>query len=244
MNPTYYFISDLHLGEFSTDTNRTTYRKIESFLRSLYDRPCELFILGDFFDFYFEYRSAIPKQCVRGLRFFYALAEHGVRVHYLNGNHDAWTADFMSREFNIRIYPRDTHVVLNDQKILLSHGDGHSNLDPGYRFIKSILRNRVATYLYRWLHPDIGIPLATHLAHASKQRDRYYEKYVGDESFLPWLETEFAGGTDIVMMGHHHLPQIRSFPAGKLYINLGDWIRHFTYAVLDHKGVRLEQWKE
>lgn len=241
---TCYFISDLHLGNPISETQKMTYREIESFFDTIASADTELFILGDFFDFYFEYRTSLPKQCVRGLRLFYHLAHSGVDIHFLEGNHDAWTGDFLSLEFGAHVHKQDVRVVRHGRRLLLSHGDGRSQLDRRYRRIRRILRHPVNRFLYRWLHPDLGVPLANRLSHASKQRDRYYEKYIGDESFFPWLEEEFANGTDIVMMGHHHIPQERTFPNRKLYINLGDWIQHFTYAKADANGVRLERWKQ
>ncbi len=240
---TCYFISDLHLGEPTSEIQKTTYREIESFFDAIAAPDAELFILGDFFDFYFEYRTAVPKQCIRGLRFFYHLSSAGVNVHFFAGNHDAWIGDFLSSEFGAHIHDNEARLVRHGLRFYLSHGDGRSRLDRRYRRVRKILRNPINRFLYRWLHPDIGVPLANRLSHASKQRDRYYEKYIGDESFFPWLEKEFANGTDVIMMGHHHIPQERVFPNQKLYINLGDWIRHFTYAKADADGVRLERWK-
>lgn len=239
-----YFVSDLHLGMSDSDGSRETIRRFGLFVRAIGARARSLFIVGDYFDFYFAYRTVIPKQCVRGLAWLYDLADAGVELHYICGNHDAWADEFLTSELGVRLYERECRTRLWDRNVLLIHGDGVSERDRSYRRVRTILRHPINRFLYRWLHPDLGVRLANRWSNASKNRDRYYEKYVGDESFFPWLQGEFQNGTDAILMGHHHIPQMKTFESGKWYINLGDWIHHHTYATLDEQGWQLHAWTE
>lgn len=236
-----YFISDVHLG--TTDTKAEDHKRF--MLRSFFDHiqkdAYALYILGDYFDFWFEYTHVIPKQCVPGVHWLMQLAEHGVSIHYLSGNHDHWIQDFFRKEIGITVYPASCTVEINGKKVFLHHGDGISELDKNYRKMKTILRNRMSIFLYRWLHPDIGIPLANKMSQASKNRDREYQKYVNDRSITAFLHRTFGDDVDIIILGHHHQPKEELFE-NKKYINLGDWINHFTYAEFSGDTVLLKKW--
>lgn len=236
-----YFISDVHLGTSDTMAEQIKQRMLKSFFEHIQKDACDLYILGDYFDFWFEYKHVIPKQCIAGVHWLMELVDRGVSVHYLSGNHDHWIHDFFEKQIGITIYPASCTVELNKKKIYLYHGDGISDLDKNYRIMKAFLRNRVNIFLYRWLHPDIGIPLGNKMSHISKDKDRDYQKYVNDPSIGKFLKQKFNSGIDIVIMGHHHQPKEEFFEEKK-YINLGDWIHHFTYAEFADNTITLKRW--
>ncbi|MBL7995268.1 UDP-2,3-diacylglucosamine diphosphatase [bacterium] len=236
-----YFISDVHLGASDTRMEQTKHRVLKSFFDYIQNDASELYILGDYFDFWFEYKHAIPKQCVSGVHLLMQLIDHGVSIHYLSGNHDHWVQEFFEKNLGITVYPASCTVELDKKQIFLCHGDGLSDLDKSYRIMKVILRNKLNVQLYRWLHPDLGIPLANTMSRISRNQDRDYKKYINDPSIHAFLQKKFSEGVDIIIMGHHHQPKEEHFE-GKKYINLGDWIHHFTYGEWSHDTVLLKKW--
>ena len=236
-----YFISDVHLGTSDNGSERLKRHMLQTFFEHLQKDAAKLYILGDFFDFWFEYKHAIPKQCIEGVHWLMRLIDCGVSIHYLSGNHDHWIQDFFERQMGISTYPESCKIEVDGKKIFLYHGDGISSLDKSYRVIKAILRNKFNISLYRWLHPDVGIPLANTLSRLSKEKDRDFQKYVNDPSIDIFLREKFMDDIDIIIMGHHHQPKEELFQ-DKKYINLGDWIHHFTYGEFSDNTVTLKTW--
>lgn len=241
MSEKIFFISDSHLVSPSDAEEKNKYTRLNSFFAMVAQQKATLYILGDYFDFFYEYRTVIPKQCIHGLFLLQKLKEAGIAIHYITGNHDHWMDDFLKEAMDIHVYHHPLSIELGPKKILLLHGDGLSDLDRSYRWMRRILRHPVNRFLFRWLHPDAGVVLANRLSHASKQHDKNYEKYVNDRSFYDFIEKKFLEGYDAVLMGHHHLPK-EEIIHGKVYINLGDWIRHSSYAEWHDEHLSLKHW--
>jgi UDP-2,3-diacylglucosamine hydrolase len=246
--PKYYFISDVHLG-FGRD--RDADRRREDILLSVLEKikleaeagvAQALFIVGDLFDSWFEYRQVIPKRHVRTLA---ALAEirEIIPVDYLMGNHDFGHRKYFAEELHIPIHPGDIERELLGKRFYIAHGDGKALNDTGYLILRSILRNRFLLWLYSWIHPDIGIWIAEKMSSGSRaytdERERlqkqdglriFAEKKIREEHF------------DYVIMGHRHKPEEADFDGGK-YINLGDWLKSYTYGVFDESGFHIEKAK-
>jgi UDP-2,3-diacylglucosamine hydrolase len=237
-----FFISDLHLREADTAGVKQTYAMLQSFFLKVRQEARTLYIVGDYFDFWFDYKHVIPAQCLMGLHRLMEVREAGVDIHYLTGNHDHWAGLSFEKHLNVTLHHEPIWVTIGRKKVLLIHGDGISDLDKKYRLMKKVLRNRFNIFLFRWLHPDLGIALANALSHASKRRDRNYEKYIGDRSVDSFFQKQFDEGADIIVMGHHHLPDEKYF-GGKKYVNLGDWISHFTYGEWEQDTVVLKKWE-
>jgi UDP-2,3-diacylglucosamine hydrolase len=236
-----FFISDVHLHETSLPMEEQKYKMLQSFFAAVQQEAHTLYIVGDYFDFWFDYRHVIPKQSLRGTHLLMNLREAGVDIHYLTGNHDHWAGSFFENDLKIAMHHEPLTITLGEKKIFLIHGDGVSDLDRRYRLVRKILRNRFNIFLFRWLHPDLGVALANTLSRLSKHQDREYKKYVGDQSTEKFFQSKFDQGADIIIMGHHHLPEERLF-GEKKYINLGDWISHFTYAEWENSTVVLKKW--
>lgn len=235
-----YFISDVHLGLTSKEQERKKEDELLSFLRSILPTSEALFIAGDLFDFWFEYRTVIPKGFHRTLTALQEFTDRGIPVHYLAGNHDYWMGDFFQSELGFQVYfvPFDTTV--QGKRIHVHHGDGLAKNDLGYRLIKPVLRSKLSIALYRWLHPDIGVRLARGSSRSS--REYTSDKDFGEDAgMIKYATARIAGGADIVVMGHRHQPLFKTIQHGT-YINLGDWITHRTYGELSGGMMTLKTW--
>jgi len=215
-------------------------RKLLSFLDYVAAAGEKLFIVGDLFDFWFEYRSVIPRGYTRVLCALSQLAELDKELHYIAGNHDFWMRDFLAKELRFQIHMEPLAIDIRGKRFFIHHGDGISRKDRGYRILKRVFRNRINIFLYSLLHPDLGIPLAKWVSSLSRQ----YTEHKGvpdDTDYLQLAVQKFQEGFDFVVMGHLHMPNYQVI-GEKVYVNLGDWIDHFTYAVFDGVEMRLLQW--
>jgi len=233
-------MSDAHLGVGPRAEERVKEDRLLRFLDAVAADGSDLFILGDLFDAWFEYRLVMPKGYHRLLTKLESLTRSGIRVHYLVGNHDCWIRDYFRDELGIVTHAGPFSTEINGRRIYMHHGDGLALNDAGYRILKKILRNPVAVWMYSWLHPDIGI----RLAHSSSKTSRKYTsgKHYGEADGM----TRFAGerireGFDYVIMGHRHIPSVQTIGNGT-YVNLGDWITHNSYAVMNGSALELKNW--
>lgn len=230
-----YFISDAHLGD---DEGRE--RKLISFLDGI--KGCELlYILGDLFDFWFEYRTVIPRQYIRTVCKLLDLVQSGTKIVYLAGNHDFWLGDFLSSQVGIQVELGPLRVEHQGLRLYLSHGDGISKGETGYRFLKRMLRNPFNIALFRLLHPDLAFSLAKGISRLSRgSTQRRGEMLLKDyEEFASGF---IQGGVDAVILAHIHWPLYKKL-AGGIYINLGDWITHYTFGKLEDGILTLERWR-
>lgn len=233
-----YFFSDAHIGEADKEKEKIKLEKVFAFLDVVKNDGEKLFILGDLFEFWFEYRHAIPKEHLRVVFRLAALVDSGIEVHYISGNHDFWLGEFLSREAGIVIHRDCLETVEQNKKLFMIHGDGLSPSDRGYRVLKKILRNRVNIWLYRKVPADWGIPLAKFVAGLSRSRtsDRAM-KFLKD--YDKYATGKLSGGYDAVIIGHVHKPVLREFDSGT-YLNTGDFIDHFSYGRMENGRLTLE----
>lgn len=238
-----YFISDIHLGLLNRDKDRIREDILINFLEIL-KKDCKvLYILGDLFDYWFEYKLVVPKYFYRVLSKLKELTDSGVLVEYLMGNHDFGHLDFFSKELGINVQRSDIEVRINDKLFYLSHGDGKEPKDYGYLFLKKILRNGLANQLYRFIHPDIGIRLARTSSRTSRG---YSDKKLSFETdgLEEFAKSKIELGFDYVVMGHRHRLINKPIATG-YYINLGDWINGEPhYGFFDGKEFKLIPVKE
>jgi len=235
-----YFLSDAHLGADPREQESAREAKLHDFLTDVSRRASALFVIGDLFDFWFEYSTAIPRRHFATLAALRDLRRSGVEIHYLNGNHDFWLGPFLSRELGLITHSGAVALELQGRAIWLHHGDGLVGGDLGYRVLKRVVRHPASIRLYQLLHPDLGFPLARYFSHLSRgSRDR--RKLDGDRLWRDIAEPRFAEGFDTVMVGHfHHVYERRD--GRRAFFVLGDWIEHFTYVVLENGELRLEVW--
>jgi UDP-2,3-diacylglucosamine hydrolase len=227
------FFSDVHLGYGSKTTDVARENLLLDFLGMIHESTHHLFIVGDLFDFWFDYGTVIPKHHFRTLAALKRLQEHGIQITYLMGNHDFGHNSFFTEEMGITVERGDVEVTINGVRIYVAHGDGKAKNDMGYLILRSILRNRFAQWAYRLLHPDVGIWLASRTSHRS--RDYTTTKEYGTEDGLQeFAATKIAEGFEYVVMGHRHQVKYHRVGSG-VYVNLGHWIdlnphyARFTY---------------
>jgi len=240
LKDSYYFISDVHLGLEDKNKEKLKEKILLTFLDEVKKNAVELFIIGDLFDYWIEYREVVPKGYYKIFAKFSELIDEGIKITYLAGNHDFWRGKYFKDEFGIEISDKPIERQINGKKFFLHHGDGLAYNDTGYKILKKILRSKVNQFLYSLVHPDIGIKLAKKSSHSS----RFYtsaKDYSKNDGIKDYGIEKIKEGFDYAIMGHRHRPQIIS-PSGfegKFYINLGDWIFNFTYAVFRNENIEL-----
>ncbi len=240
-----YFLSDFHLGAPNHAQSLVREKKIVSFLEEISNDAAEIFIVGDLFDFWFEYRSVVPKGYVRILGKIAELTDRGIPVHFFTGNHDMWMSGYFENELNVQVYQNPKVFSYNNKKFYIGHGDGLGPGDYGYKFIKRIFRNPICAFLFGLIPPHFGIGLANYFSKTSRaSTGESDEKFLGEQG--EWLITYCkdilkAEAFDYFIFGHRHLPIDFSLSAESKYINLGDWIKYDSYAVFDGSELTLKQ---
>lgn len=253
-----YFFSDVHLGLGSAASNRDREAALLRFLAKVREeRPEALYIVGDLFDYWFEYRTVIPRGFSRTIGALAALVDAGVRVEYLVGNHDFGHRDFFEREIGISVHFDDIERTIAGRRCYLAHGDGKAFNDTGYAILKRVLRARVSNALFRLIHPDLGIGLAAFASRRS--RDHTAQKNYGagrggagsggaderageTDGLAAFARRKIEEGVQLVVMGHSHRPLRLDLPGGT-YINLGTWLRDRSYLVLTEEDMELRQFE-
>lgn len=239
-----YFFSDVHLGLGSRESNIDREEALLRFLTMVREERAEaLYIVGDLFDYWFEYRTVIPRGFTRTLGAIAAVVDAGVQVEYLIGNHDFGHRDFFEKELGVRVHHDDIERTIAGRRCYLSHGDGKAFNDTGYLILKKVLRNRVSNALFRFLHPDIGIGAASYASRRSRdytaQKNYDGEKPGESDGLYAFAEKKIMQeGFDLVVMGHSHRPRRVDLPGGT-YINLGTWLNDRSYLILDEERMEL-----
>jgi UDP-2,3-diacylglucosamine hydrolase len=233
-----YFASDFHLGVPDQEASLKRERKILRWIKSIEDEAEAIFLVGDTFDFWFEYKTVIPKGFVRLLGKLAELSDKGIAVHLFVGNHDIWMFDYFTNELGISVHHQPLEMELKGKKFFITHGDGLGPGDYGYKRLRKIFTNRFCQWLFRWIHPDIGIRLANYSSAKSRNAQTEPELFLGSDK--EWLliysnyKLKQKPETDYFIYGHRHLPlDVLLDNKKSRYINLGDWINHFTYAEFD-----------
>lgn len=247
-NKNIYFLSDFHLGAPNREESLLREKKIVSFFKSIENSAAEIFILGDIFDFWFEYKDVVPKGYTRLLGKLAEITDNGTPVHLFIGNHDMWMKDYFQTELNIQVYFEPKEFERNGKKFLIGHGDGLGPGDEGYKFLKKVFRNKLCQWAFGALHPSWGIGLANYFSRKSRAKTGHADsKWLGDDKeWLAVYAKEYLQQKhiDYFMFGHRHYPVIVALTNNSQYINLGDWITNFTYAVFDGTEMQLKKWKE
>jgi len=241
-----YFASDFHLGFPDKLTSLEREKRIVKWLDSIFDDCAELFIVGDIFDFWFEYKQVVPKGFVRFIAKIASFTDAGIPVHIFHGNHDLWQFGYFEQELGVKVYAKPIIREIQNKRFYIGHGDG---LGPGqikFKFILWIYRNPLCQKLFGILHPRIGISLANWLSYRSKAKtfDGNF-KFLGEEEFLikhARLVLE-KDNIDYFIFGHRHLPQIYELSAKSKYVNLGDWIEYNSYVVYDGDHLQLQKFE-
>ncbi len=242
-----YFLSDFHLGAPNEVESRKREDRLVRFLQDARKDAGVIFIVGDIFDFWFEYKTVVPKGFVRILGTLAQMADEGIQLHIFTGNHDLWMQDYLSKELNAKLYFEPQQFTIQNKQFLIGHGDGLGPGDNGYKRLKKIFTNPICQWLFRWLHPDAGIQLANYFSRKSRAKTgNTDELFLGEDKEWLILYTKEKAKTmavDYFIFGHRHYAIDLRLNEKSRYINLGDWIRLNTYAVFDGKDVQLLTWE-
>lgn len=230
---TVYFMSDAHLSFGNSSVEELIVR----FFNKIKGEASHLYILGDLFDFWFEYKHAIPASYLKTLAGLLDLKKSGTQVIYLPGNHDFWLGNYLERQVGIKLVNEYLNVVHHGKKIHLFHGDGLARSDYGYRLLKKVFRFKPNIWLYKLLPVDVAYKMALRTSGVSR---RYTSGKKNDlQGYYDYAAARIKSGFDAVIIGHTHIPEIKKIDSG-LYINTGDWIEHFSYVVLREGEFKLQ----
>jgi UDP-2,3-diacylglucosamine hydrolase len=236
------FISDIHLGESFPEREKIKKQKLHSFLEMASEKADQLFVVGDLFDFWFEYKHAVPKGHLNIILKLAQLKQEGIELSYITGNHDFWLGDFLSDEVGFNIYRDQVDIELEGKRVHIIHGDGLAKNDRAYRIMKKIFRNRFNIFLYRLLPPDIGIPFAKFISGKSRGHTQKRPKESFLHEYRKYARLKLEDGFDAVIMAHTHVPEEISFEKG-IYLNTGDWVENFTYVEYSEGRFELKKWQ-
>jgi UDP-2,3-diacylglucosamine hydrolase len=232
-----YFASDFHLGAPDHEHSIKREEIIVKWLSDVSEDATEIFLLGDIFDFWFEYNNVIPKGFSRLLGKLAEISDKGIKLHIFTGNHDLWMKDYFVKEMNAVLYKNPVKFNIGNKVFYLAHGDGLGPGDYGYKFINFIFRCRLCQWLFKWLHPDIGISFANFCSKLSRSSvSKYANTFLDEKEWLVIHSRKVLDSdpnVDYLIYGHRHFPIIYPLNNRSSYINLGDMITHFSYAVFD-----------
>ena len=242
-----YFASDFHFGVPDRASSLLREEKFINWLDEVRKDAKEIYILGDLFDFWFEYQTVIPKGYVRLLAKLAQIQDDGIPIHFFKGNHDLWMFGYFENELGIKVYHEPIIKEWNGKRFFIGHGDGLGPGDYGYKFLKLFFTNPICQFLFNWIHPDIGVRLALWWSSKSRYQNekRKMDEYKGHENEYLYqyckkrLEKEHF---DYFILGHRHLALNIALNNKSNYVNLGDWINLYTYAVYDGNTVELKEY--
>ena len=240
-----YFASDNHLGAPTSEVSLPREKKFVAWLDSLKKDAAAIFLLGDLFDFWFEYGTVVPKGFVRTLGKLAELSDSGIPIYFFVGNHDLWMNGYFEKELNIPVYHHPKEFQFNNKTFFIAHGDGLGPYDRGYKRMKKVFTNPVFKFLFKWLHPDIGMRIAQYLSVKNKLISGEHDaKFLGEDK--EWLILYSKSKLkeqhrDFFIYGHRHLPLELELGENSKYVNLGDWIDYYTYGVFNGHHFELKK---
>jgi UDP-2,3-diacylglucosamine hydrolase len=244
----YYFASDFHLGAPNFESSLIREKKIVRWLDTIANEAEEIFLVGDIFDFWFEYKYAIPKGFVRLQGKIAQLTDAGIPVHLFTGNHDMWMFDYLPKELGVQVHRNPILRTLHGKKVFIGHGDGLGPGDKSYKFLKRIFENKLCQWAFERIHPNLGIRLANYSSQSSrKSTGNNDDQFHGKEQ--EWLYSFCMDhlkkeAIDLFIFGHRHLPLEIELNQASTYINLGDWLQYDTFYLLGAEREGLMAWKD
>ena len=239
-----YFASDFHLGVPNFEASLTREKHIVSWLDSIKHNASDIYLVGDLFDFWFEYKTVVPKGFTRLLGKLAELSDAGIRLHIFHGNHDLWQFGYLAQELGCKVYSKPITITLNNQVFHIAHGDGLGPAQRWFKFILSVYRNRFFQRVFAFFHPNIGIGIANWFS-ANSKKHTFTENavYYGDdkEHLMLYAKGILAHtAVNYFVFGHRHLPMQKNITPQSQFINLGDWMGYNTYAVFDGNTLSLK----
>ncbi len=239
-----YFSSDNHLGAPTYEQSRERERHFVAWLDTIKEDAAAIFLLGDLFDFWFEYKTVVPKGFVRVLGKLAELSDSGIPIHFFVGNHDLWMKSYFEDELNIATHYDVKDFSFNGKQFLIGHGDGKGPGDKGYKRMKKVFASPFFKWLFNWFHPDIGMRIAQYLSVKNKLISGVQDReFLGEDNewLVQYCKRKLESKHyDYCIFGHRHLPMTINIDDKSTYINLGDWISYYTYGVFDGQNFELK----
>ncbi len=246
-NKKIYFASDFHLGVPDYKASVIREKKIIRWLDQIKDDAHSIYLLGDIFDFWFEYKHAIPKGFIRLQGKLAELRDAGMPIYFFTGNHDMWMFEYFPQELGIPIHREPIELKVGNQRLMIGHGDGLGQGDTSYKILKKFFNSHLCQWLFARLHPNLGIGIAKFWSRNSRISNmRKEEKFNGEENeylLIYCRELEKNNHYDFYVFGHRHLPLDLEVGNNSRYINLGEWVNFNTYGVYDGSSIKLETFK-
>jgi len=239
-----YFASDNHLGAPTSEASRPREKKFVAWLDEIKHDAAAIFLMGDLFDFWFEYKTVVPKGFTRTLGKLAEISDSGIPIHYFVGNHDLWMNGYFEEELGIPVYHKPEEFTFNDTSVFIGHGDGLGPGDKGYKRMKKVFTSPFFQWLFKWMHPDIGVKIGQYMSVKNKMISGDDDaKFLGEDN--EWLAVYCKrkledNHRDYFVFGHRHLPLEIDLNETSKYINLGDWIQYYTYGVFDGENFELK----
>jgi UDP-2,3-diacylglucosamine hydrolase len=242
-----YFASDFHLGAPNDEESLKREKNIVRWLDEIKVDAKEIYLVGDIFDFWFEYKHAIPKGFVRLQGKIAELTDAGIPIYVFTGNHDMWMFDYLPKELGIQLLKGNVIKNYNGKIFLIGHGDGLGPGDYGYKFIKKVFANKLCQWAFARIHPNLGMGIANYWSKKSRKVNAEHdEKFLGEENeWLAIFAKDYLKNEhiDYFVFGHRHLPLEIKLNEKSTYINLGEWIKYNSYAVFDGNELKLKYYK-
>ncbi len=240
-----YFASDVHLGTSSITDPREHEQRFVRWLDMISNDAEELYLLGDIFDFWFEYRKVVPKGNIRFLGKLCELTDAGIKVHFLTGNHDLWIFDYLPSETGIIVYQKPIDKLIKGKRFYLAHGDGLTQHEGLYKILKWIFRNPCFQSIFRIIHPDCGVGLAHFWSRKSREKSSSAcgSEFMGEDNewLIKWArELLKSEHYDFFIFGHRHIAVTVDLNKDSHLVFLGDWLTNFSYGTWDGKEFKLE----
>lgn len=245
-NKKVYFASDQHLGAPTLEASYPREQKFVAWLNEVKKDAEAIFLLGDLFDFWFEYKTVVPKGFVRVLGKLAEIKDSGIPIYFFVGNHDLWMHDYFEKELNIPVFHKPQEFTINGKTLLIGHGDGLGPHDKGYKRMKKVFTFKPFKWLFRWLHPDLGVRLGQYMSVKNKMISGDEDaKFLGEENewLVQYCKRKLKTKQyDYFVFGHRHLPLEIKLNQNSEYINTGDWVQYFTYGVFEGKKLSLKKY--
>lgn len=238
-----YFASDFHLGVPNEQGSRLREDRIVRWLTEIKQDAAELYLMGDVFDFWFEYKTVVPRGYIRLLGKLAEMADAGIKIYFFKGNHDMWMFDYLPKELGATIISDELEMKRGGKKFYMHHGDGLGPGDQQFKILKKFFRSKFCQWLFARLHPNLGVGIAAYWSKHSRLANDQQEEFKSeaDEHLVAYCRELLKTRTyDYLIFGHRHLPLDIQLDEKSRYINLGEWIYNYSYAVFDGENLRLE----
>lgn len=242
-----YFASDFHLGSPNHAQSRAREDRIVSWLSEIESTCSELFLMGDVFDFWFEYKLVIPKGFIRLQGKLAQMSDSGIKIYFFKGNHDMWVNDYFTKELGMQVISNEMTMTRGGKTFYLHHGDGLGPGDHKYKMLRKVFRNPVCQWLFSLVPPRIGLGIANAWSSKSRSAAPSEEVYLGQDQ--EWLaiyakDQLQQAHYDYFIFGHRHLPLDLQIAGNSRYVNLGEWLKYQSYAVFDGNELTLNYFQK